>query len=274
MTTPAVAVGAHVDPRHPVAEAAARGADLVQIFLSDPQSWHKPDPRPDAAELAASPVPIYVHAPYLINVVAEASRIRIPSRRILQETCDAAAEIGAAAVVVHGGHLTGEGNLSDTYPRWRKALMELDTSVPVLIENTAGGDNAVVRRVESIAALWGEIGDLGPGFVLDTCHAWAGGEPGDELVGRVLAATGRIDLVHCNDSRDPFDSRRDRHTNLGHGLMPLDLLAAVVKEAGAPVVVETPGGVDEHIADMAFVRDHRREDTATPARDSAKAPIS
>jgi len=254
--TRTVAVGAHVNPTSPVAEAQARGADLVQIFLSDPQSWHKPAPRLDAAELIVSPIPIYVHAPYLINVVAEASRIRIPSRRILQETCDAASEIGAAAVVVHGGHLTGEGQLSDTYPRWRKALQELDTNVPVLIENTAGGDNAVVRRVESIAALWSEIGDLGPGFVLDTCHAWAGGEPGDELVGRILAATGRIDLIHCNDSRDIFDSRRDRHANLGHGLIPLDLLATVVEEAGAPVVVETPGGVDEHMADMAFVREH------------------
>jgi deoxyribonuclease-4 len=251
-----VAVGAHVNPTSPVAEAQARGADLVQIFLSDPQSWHKPAPRLDAAELVDSPVPIYVHAPYLINVVAEASRIRIPSRRILQETCDAASEIRAVAVVVHGGHLTGEGQLSDTYPRWRKALLELDTDVPVLIENTAGGDNAVVRRVGSIAALWSEIGDLGPGFVLDTCHAWAGGEPGDELVGRILAATGRIDLIHCNDSRDIFDSRRDRHANLGHGLIPLDLLATVIEEAGAPVVVETPGGVEEHMADMAFVREH------------------
>lgn len=251
-----LAVGAHVNPTAPIVEAQARGADLVQIFLSDPQSWHKPVPRLDAAELAGSPVPIYVHAPYLINVVAEASRIRIPSRRILQETCDAATAIGAAAVVVHGGHLTGEGQLSDTYPRWRKALQELDTDTPVLIENTAGGDNAVVRRVESIAALWSEIGDLGPGFVLDTCHAWAGGEPGDELVGRILAATGRIDLIHCNDSRDKFDSRRDRHANLGHGLIPLDLLGTVIAEAGAPVVVETPGAAEEHMADMAFVREH------------------
>ena len=251
-----VLVGAHVDPRQPVAAARARGADLVQIFLSDPQSWHKPVPRPDAAELAASLVPIYVHAPYLINVAAEASRIRIPSRRILQETCDAAAAIGAAAVVVHGGYLTGEGRLTDTYPRWRKALLELDSAVPVLIENTAGGDNAVVRRVESIAALWTEIGDLAPGFVLDTCHAWAGGEPGDELVGRVMAATGRIDLVHCNDSRDAFGSRRDRHANLGRGQMPIDLLGTVVEQAGAPVVVETPGGVAEHVADMTFVREH------------------
>lgn len=251
-----IPVGAHVDPRHPIEEALARGADLVQIFLSDPQSWKKPSPRADAAELRASPVPIYVHAPYLINVAAEASRIRIPSRRILQESCDAASEIGAVAVVVHGGHLTGEGQLADTYPCWRKALLELDTKIPVLIENTAGGDNAVARRVSSIARLWEEVGDLGPGFVLDTCHAWAGGEPGDELVERVVAATGRINLVHCNDSRDDFDSRRDRHANLGRGEMPSQLLADVVAKAGAPVVVETPGTVDDHLADIAFVRVH------------------
>lgn len=251
-----VPVGAHVHNRDPIKEAAVRNADLVQIFLADPQSWKKPPPRADAARLRSSPVPIYVHAPYLINVVAEASRIRIPSRRILQESCDAATEIGAVAVVVHGGHLTGEGELVDTYPRWRKALSELDTEIPVLIENTAGGDNAVVRRVESIARLWAEVGDLGPGFVLDTCHAWAGGEPGDELVEKILAATGRIDLVHCNDSRDPFDSRRDRHANLGHGEMPPELLATVVARARAPVVVETPGTVDDHLADIAFVRMH------------------
>lgn len=95
-------VGAHVGSGDPLGEAAARQADLIQIFLSDPQSWKKPLPRADAAELRKSPVPIIVHAPYLVNVAAEASRIRIPSRRILAESCEAAAEIGAAAVVVHG----------------------------------------------------------------------------------------------------------------------------------------------------------------------------
>ena len=254
MSTFELLVGAHVDRQDPVGEAEARTADIVQIFLSDPQSWKKPLPRPDAPHLRSHPLPIYVHSPYLINVVAEASRIRIPSRRILSETCEAAAEIGAAAVVVHGGHTSGDGPLTEAYSRWRKALLELDSEVPVLIENTAGGDNAACRRVESIARLWEVIGDLSPGFVLDTCHAWAGGEPGEELVGRVLEATGRIDLVHCNDSRDPFDSRRDRHANLGQGKMPTDLLAEVVALAAAPVIVETPGSAVEHCADMDFVR--------------------
>ena len=251
---PSAGVGAHVDGADPRAEAALRSADIVQIFLSDPQGWKKPDPHPLAAELAADPLPIYVHSPYLINVVAEASRIRIPSRRILQETCDAAATIGAVGVVVHGGHLSDDRPIEEGYDRWRKALLEVDSEVPILIENTASGDNAVCRRVDSLARLWQVVGDLGPGFVLDTCHSWAGGEPCDELVERVLAATGRIDLIHCNDSRDPFDSRRDRHANLGAGEIPPTLLEQVVATAGAPVVVETPGGVEDHRRDMEFVR--------------------
>ena len=71
--------------------------------------WKKPAPRADADELRAADLPIYVHSPYLINVCADDNRVRIPSRKILQDTCDAAAEIGAEAVVVHGGHVTGDG---------------------------------------------------------------------------------------------------------------------------------------------------------------------
>jgi deoxyribonuclease-4 len=250
-----ILVGAHTPSGHPLDEAAARDADLVQIFLSNPQGWRKPEPRDDAEQLRSSPIPIYVHAPYLINVCADDNKIRIPSRRILQETCDAAAEIGAAAVVVHGGHVTGDGPQEEGIERWRKALEVLDTEVPVLIENTAGGDKAVARRVEWLARLWEEIGHFDVGFVLDTCHAWAGGEPLDDLVERTLAATGRIDLVHANDSKDPFDSRRDRHQNLGAGMIPPDDLARVIVTAGAPVVVETPGDIADQAKDIAWVRE-------------------
>lgn len=247
-------VGAHTPSRHPLQEAEERGAEAVQIFLSNPQSWKKPAPRPDAAELAAADIPIYVHAPYLINLCADNNRVRIPSRKILQDTCDAAATVGAAGVVVHGGHVTGDGEVSQGYIRWRKALDQVDSQVPILIENTAGGDKAVARRIEELRGLWEEIGDYGVGFVLDTCHAWAGGEPMDGLVERVMEATGRIDLIHLNDSRDPFDSRRDRHANLGQGEMRPSELAAVVAGVGCPIIVETPGDAPVQAADLAWTR--------------------
>jgi deoxyribonuclease IV len=249
-----IGVGAHTPSERPLAEAEARHADLVQIFLSNPQGWKPPLPRADTEELRDASIPIYVHAPYLINVCADNNRVRIPSRKILQDTCDAATEIGAEAVVVHGGHVTGDGPQEDGIERWRKALDALDSEVTVLIENTAGGDKAMARRVEWIKRLWSEIGAYGVGFVLDTCHAWAGGEPFDELVERLLDATGRIDLVHVNDSKDPFDSRRDRHENLGRGEIPAEVLAQTIVAAGAPVVVETPGGTEGQSADIVWVR--------------------
>jgi deoxyribonuclease-4 len=247
-------IGAHVNNAHPLDEAAARDADAVQMFASNPQSWKKPLPRDDAEELKASEVPIYLHAPYLINVVSPNNRVRIPSRKILTQTIEAAEALGAAGVIVHGGHATAEGSIEDGPGRWRKALEPIDTDIPILIENTAGGDAAMARRIEDIARLWEAVGDLGPGFCLDTCHFWAAGEELDGIVERVLEATGRIDLVHCNDSRDPFDSRRDRHANLGKGEIPSELLLEVVRQAGATVIVETHGGADEHAADIAWLR--------------------
>lgn len=247
-------VGAHTPSGRPLAEAEERAADLVQVFLSNPQSWKKPLAREDAAELRGATIPIYVHAPYLINLCADNNRVRIPSRKILQDTCDAASEIGATAVVVHGGHVTGDGPQEDGVARWRKALEVVDTDMQILIENTAGGDKAMARRVDWIGRLWEEIGEFDVGFVLDTCHAWAGGEPLEGLVERVMAATGRIDLIHANDSKDEFDSRRDRHQNLGDGQIPSESLAAVIVAASAPVVVETPGAAAEQAADIAWVR--------------------
>ena len=71
----------------------------------------------------------------------------------------------------------------------------------------------------------------------------------------MLAITGRIDLVHANDSRDAFGSGADRHANFGTGQIDPDALVAVVAAAGAPVVCETPGGAEGQAADIAFLRD-------------------
>ena len=70
------------------------------------------------------------------------------------------------------------------------------------------------------------------------------------------AITGRIDLVHANDSRDDFGSGADRHANFGAGQLDEDEFAAVVRDAGAPVICETPGGAEEHRADFAWLREH------------------
>jgi deoxyribonuclease-4 len=259
-----LAIGGHVDQTDPIAEARARDASLSQFFLGDPQGWKGPVVAYEGggaalkAASAAAGVDLYVHAPYVLNVATSNNRIRIPSRKLLQQTVDMAAEIGAKGVIVHGGHVLKAAELDTGFDNWRKCVERTELRVPMLIENTAGGENAMARWLERIALMWDAIsgveGSDSVGFCLDTCHAHAGGEDLGTVVERLKAITGRIDLVHANDSRDTFDSGADRHTNLGDGHIDPDALVGVVKLAAAPVVVETPGGSEGQAADIAWLR--------------------
>ena len=115
--------------------------------------------------------------------------------------------------------------------------------------------HATPRRFDSLARLWDTIGAYDVGFCLDTCHAHAGGEALLDIVDRIKSITGRIDLIHANNSKDGFDSGRDRHDNLGNGTIDPELIVATVRAAGAPVIVETPGGAQGQAADIALLRD-------------------
>ena len=261
MTSPAapIAIGAHVDQTDPIAEAAVRRAPLVQFFLGDPQSWKKaviPDAVASGAVAEGGP-DLYVHAPYIINVASTNNKIRIPSRKILLDHATAAASIGARGLIVHGGHVTAGDGPEVGVANWVKTFERMEAPLPVLLENTAGGEHAMARRFDALARLWDGIGGFpGVGFCLDTCHAHAAGEELLTVVERVLAITGRIDLVHCNDSRDAFGSGADRHANLGQGQIDREVLLAVVAAAGAPVVCETPGGLEWQKADIDYLREH------------------
>jgi deoxyribonuclease-4 len=260
-----ISIGAHVAQDDPLAEATARGTKVVQFFLGDPQGYKGPEVRYAGgaaglrADAEAAGIDLYVHAPYIVNVATTNNRIRIPSRKLLQQHVDAAAEIGAKGLIVHGGHVN-KGDAPDKgFDNWRKAVEATNLTVPVLIENTAGGDNAMTRHLDRIAAVWEAIqaaeGAEQIGFCLDTCHAWASGIDLADAVDAIRSITGRIDLVHANDSRDAFGSGADRHTNFGHGEIDADALAGVVRAAGAPVICETPGGAAEHRDDFAWLRD-------------------
>jgi deoxyribonuclease-4 len=261
-----LAVGAHVASRHPLQDAEALGADCVQVFLSDPQGWKKPPARADAEELRRSSLPLYVHAPYLINVCSPKNNIRYGSRKILQQTCEAAADVGAAAVIVHPGH--AEDGIEAGIGRWARTLELLESQVPLYIENTAGGENAVARRFDALARLWEVVSnadtDVTRGFCFDTCHAHAAGEELSDAVERALEIVGRIDLLHANDSRDPPGTGADRHANLGTGQMDADALREMIRSAKAPVVCETPGGLDDMRADLEFVREALSRRTPPP----------
>ena len=134
-----IAVGGHGDQVDPIAEARVRSADLAQFFLGDPQGWRGPEVAyaggAAALQTAAreAGVTLYVHAPYVLNVATTNNRIRIPSRKFLQQHLQVAAEIGAAGLVVHGGHVSKGDDPQTGVDNWRKCVERLDIPVPLLI---------------------------------------------------------------------------------------------------------------------------------------------
>jgi deoxyribonuclease-4 len=152
----------------------------------------------------------------------------------------------------------------DGLENWRKAVERIDRPLPMLIENTAGGDGAMARTLDAIGRLWDAVagGDganasdgANLGFCLDTCHANSAGIDLADAADRIKAITGRIDLVHCNNSRDEFGSGRDRHANITTGTIDPTLLLGVVRAAGAPVICETPDEDGSLAADVSWLKE-------------------
>jgi deoxyribonuclease IV len=243
-------IGGHFHTDNPLADAVACGARTAQFFLGDPQGWKGPvipggDPAAIRDSYAGADVDIYIHAPYVINVATANNRIRIPSRKLLEQQLTAAAAIGAKGLIVHGGHVTAAADPAGGVENWVKAIERIERPLPLLIENTASGNGAMAKSLESIARLWDAVtaaagGGGEVGFCLDTCHANSAGIDLADVVDRIKAITGRIDLVHCNNSRDAFGSGADRHANFDGGTIDKAILLDVVRSAGAPVVCETP----------------------------------
>jgi deoxyribonuclease-4 len=247
-------IGGHFHTDNPLADAVASGAGAAQFFLGDPQGWKGPvipggDPAAIRDAYAEAGVDIYIHAPYVINVATANNRIRIPSRKLLEQQLKAAASVGAKGLIVHGGHVTADADPAGGVENWVKAVERIDRPLPLLIENTASGNGAMAKSLESIALLWEAVAQAAEGsgagggevgFCLDTCHANSAGIALADAVDRIKAITGRIDLVHCNNSRDPFGSGADRHANFESGTIDKSLLRDVVRAAAAPVICETP----------------------------------
>ncbi len=121
------------------------------------------DPAAIKAAYAAADMDIYIHAPYVINVATSNNRIRIPSRKLLEGQLKAAAAIGAKGLIVHGGHVTAGVAAEAGLENWRKAVERIERPLPMLIENTAGGDGAMARSLDAIGQLWDAVAEAAAG---------------------------------------------------------------------------------------------------------------
>lgn len=273
--------GAHVSSSGGIDTAIDRieaiGGDCAQVFTQSPRMWRPTNHKPESVarfrdrRAEAGIGGIVCHALYLCNLAAPDDVIYEKSIATMRSTMDAASAIGADAVIFHVGSHLGAGfdaGIDRAAAALARILEVCDGDTWLCLENSAGAGGTMGRSLEELATLVERLdGHPRLGVCLDTCHLFASGyDVGDraaveDVVRRFDAEIGldRLRALHVNDSAMPLGSNRDRHANIGEGLIGERLGEFLSHPAfqHLSAYLET-AGVDGHgpgIEDMKRVRD-------------------
>jgi deoxyribonuclease-4 len=260
-----VEFGAHMSSSGGIDSAidriAAVGGDCVQVFTQSPRMWRPTDHKPEAIQRfrekrgAAGIGGVVCHALYLVNLAAPNDEIYDKSVQAMRATVDAACAIEADAVIFHVGSHLGSGfeaGLERTCAALAQILERCERDTWLLMENSAGAGATIGRSLEELAVLLERL-DHHPrlGVCLDSCHLYVSGydvtDRGavDSLVAEVDGRIGldRLRALHVNDSAAELGSNRDRHANIGEGVMGENLGAFLAHPAfqHLSAYLEVPG---------------------------------
>lgn len=239
--------------------AREQALEAVQIFVSNPQGWALPQPRPDAEDFIegareAGISPVVVHAKYLINLASQNPDHRDRSAKVLAAELVAAGALGARYVVVHSGSHGGDGEergmerLIEGLGRAREiAAADVGEHPPAepVVENSVGAGSLLCSTFDDLALVAREAGVRA---CVDTAHAFVAGHDlstpeGARLVAQELreAMEDRIALLHLNDAKNELGSRRDGHKRIGEGHVSTEAWTELFKGLpGVPALMETP----------------------------------
>jgi deoxyribonuclease IV len=272
-----VLFGAHVSTTGGIHTAIDRieamGGDAVQVFTQSPRAWRPTNHDPAnferfrARRTEAGIGGVLCHAVYLVNLASPDVEIQGKSVAALLNTMEVACAIEADGVVFHvGSHLGAgfEAGLEQALPALEQALERCSETTWLLIENSAGAGATMGRSVEELETLVDRLGrHPRVGICLDSCHLWVSGvdvtDPAalDTLLDEVDDRIGldRLRALHVNDARDGLGSNRDRHANIGEGVLGerLGVFLANPRLQGLPTVLEVPG-TDGHGPDADEIR--------------------
>jgi deoxyribonuclease-4 len=264
-----VLIGAHVSSSGGIHTAIDRaeemGADSVQVFTQSPRTWRPTNHPPENFErfkerrAEAGIGGVLCHALYLINLANPKDDFYEKSVAALANTVDVGCAIDADGVVFHiGSHLGAglEAGLDRVVAAMKLVLERCSDTTWLLMENCAGTGATIGRSVEELGTVFERLGGHPRlGVCLDSCHLYASGyDVTDEAaLDAVLdeldrqMGLDRLRALHVNDSAAPLGSNRDRHANIGDGLIgkKLSVFLRHPKLQGLPAVLEVPG-LDGH----------------------------
>lgn len=190
---------------------------------------------------------IVIHAPYIINL-ANIDNLSF-NVRFLQDEINRAIDLKVNKIVLHPGSHIGKGyevGINNIIT----SLNQVDfKSVTILLETMAGKGSECGININQLKEIIDNINDKDHiGVCLDTCHLNDSGidinnfdeylDEFDKIIG-----ISKIGCIHINDSKNPINSHKDRHENIGFGTIGFDALINVIYNErlnNIPKILETP----------------------------------
>ncbi len=259
-----VIIGAHVSSAggldKAVDRAVAISADAMQIFPSAPQSYAFKTP--DEAMVKkfkekykeAGLKGLFFHSIYLMNLASQKPQTNHLSKQSLVDYLNTAALLEADGVITHIGSSTDttyEIAIETIQKSINWVLSKTPAETTLILEVTAGSGNTIGSKYEHLRDIRAGITDVHRiATCMDTQHTFASGydivhdlagvlKQYDELVG-----IDTLKVLHCNDSMTDFDSKKDRHANIGQGKIGTDVFKSLLHEPRLrklPFMLEVPG---------------------------------
>ena len=262
-----------------IAYAELTGAEVIQVFASNPRGWAMPEANPIAddefrTKAAALDILTYVHAPFLINLGSPTVGTYENSVASTAYSLKRGADIGALGVVIHTGSAVDVNNVENAWKQIHEGMMPVlnalgDDAPMLLLEPTAGQGQSLVKKLDDLTNYLKAL-EYHPkvGICLDTCHVFAAGHDIAKKGGMAetidllieIAGAERFQLVHANDSMDVCGALKDRHQNIGEGHIGLAAFQEMLDHPvmkNVPMVLETPGMEPEHGKEIAMLKKMR-----------------
>ena len=273
MTAMTPLLGAHVSTAGGVTEAPPRAraieATAMQIFTKQANRWAERECEPDecsrfAAALADTAVQVTVsHDSYLINLASPDAALREKSMASFAAELRRCEALGLTYLVSHPGNYMDdrESGLARNADAITECLEQVPGRTVLCLETTAGSGTALGASFEELSAIIARIPEphrSRVGVCVDTCHVYSAGydlvNDYDGVWARFADALGadRLRVMHLNDSKVPFGSRKDRHELIGEGTLgeaPFRRIMTDERLSHVPKVIETPKGDDATATD-------------------------
>jgi deoxyribonuclease-4 len=256
--------GAHVSCAGGLINAANAAIELdintIQIHPSPPQRWNTQpfaegiEDAFNAAREGSCLEKVFFHAIYLINMATPDPQKFQLAKTSLLNYLDLNARIGGAGVIFHVGSMKDQPDEAEGYDRVVYGLNWVLERAPaksrLIMEVAAGSGSIIGDRVEELGLIYSQLErkELA-GFGLDTQHMWASGyDLATDLEGVIKNVDESLGLdkvwsIHLNDSKTELASKKDRHENIGDGLIGEAALRRVFthpKLQSIPFILETP----------------------------------